>query len=102
MRLDQVTKVPFESNSDLFYVDGDNEKYLVKRIAGSIDDVYPGGHDTDLQEDDPDCDRPILEACEVYTMFRICQHTFRCECPDYAKGNDCKHIILGLYPHSKR
>ena len=96
MRLDQITKVPFEATSDQFYVDGSNDKQFVKRTSETIDDVCPGGHYNDLNVDELDNDQSVLEPCKAYTMFRICRHTFSCECRDYLKGNDCKHIILGM------
>ena len=60
--------------------------------------MCPGAHQHQLQE----CfDETCLEACKAYTMFHVCQHTFECECRDYAKGNDCKQILLGKETSSK-
>ena len=93
----QISRVPFTaSGNDSFFVDGSVGKYLVQRIRGVADSVCPGDHlnGLDLNSDDDDLN-VVMEPCKAFSMFRACQHTFGCECADYTKGNDCKHIILG-------
>ena len=62
-------------------------------VQDIVDGICPGGHLQFLDEvDDPDS---ILEPCKAFKVFRFCQHIMNCECFDYSKGNDCKHIMLG-------
>jgi hypothetical protein len=87
-----VEKIPFD---DSYMVEGQNCKYLVKRIPGVVDGICPG---LDLnQSGDESGPEDIIESCKAFSIFQACQHVFSCECADYEKGNDCKHILLGNY-----
>ena len=94
MKPEQVSKVPFASEMDAHYVEGDDDKYLVKRVSGLNNGLCPGEHLHQIMNNENDMDT-VLEACKSYEIFQACQHTFTCECADYSKGHDCKHILLG-------
>ena len=94
MKPTQVSKVPFEPGMESFYVDDDEEKYLVRRVFGLNNGVCPGEHLHQIDNNANDTDS-VLEVCKAYEIFQACQHSFTCECVDYSKGNDCKHILLG-------
>ncbi len=93
MKPEQVAKVPFAAEPDSYVVSGETENYLVKRVE-VIDGVCPGMRISILENEELDTES-VLEPCKTYDVFSICQHTFSCECADYSKGNDCKHLLLG-------
>ena len=72
---------------------GQTAVYLVKRLI-VLNGICPGGHQDHIENDIED-DESVMETCKAYNMFSACQDTFSCECPDYAIGNDCKHILIG-------
>ena len=90
MKKEMVEKIPFD---DSFLVEGQHCKHLAKRMPGIVEGICPGG-DLHRYGDESDSE-DILESCTAFNIFNACQHVFSCECADYEKGNDCKHILLG-------
>ena len=85
MKAEQVTK-PLQSETESYVVDS-GEKNTKSSGLGQeyLDQIQNAGIETE----------PVMECCTTYDIVSICQHIFSCECADYVKGNDCKHILLG-------
>jgi len=90
MKAEQVTK-PLQSQTESYVVDSGENKYQVQRIRTGI---CPGGHLDQIQNAGIETE-PVMECCTTYDIVSICQHIFSCECADYVKSNDCKHILMG-------
>ena len=95
MHTNSVEKISFKTDCESYQVTGQGNLYIVQRLTGIVDGVCPGGHFDQLEQNHDDNDN-VLETCTAYNMIKACQHTFICECPDYAAGNGCKHILLGM------
>ena len=95
MSPEQVTIVPFQTQNEAFNVNGEQQQYLVQRIDGLTNGVCCGSNP---QQDDlqtPYDGENAVEPCKTFDVCNACRHTFTCECVDFTKGNDCKHILLG-------